>query len=155
MSDDADAQFAEILEVSDPYRKLNEAISDMKDGTAGYVDKAKTAESWEKYSGGDNFINIAGRKMCWGQMTIQYSATSAASGSSYYGDSTRISGGTFAQSFTSPPTINLTIRQGTTSMLEVEAVDVSTFGINKVRIHRANAYTDTEGVLVDYIAIGI
>lgn len=110
---------------------------------------------WSGVSLGENFIQIKDFKFCWGQMKVKYSATTAASGSSYYGDSTSISGGTFGVEFSNAPTINLTVRQGTTSMLEVEAVDVSTTGINTVRIHRANSYTDNSGVLVDYIAVGV
>jgi hypothetical protein len=40
-------------------------------------------------------------------------------------------------------------------MLEIEAVDVSATGINALRIHRANSYTDETGVPVDYIAVGM
>lgn len=104
---------------------------------------------------GSGYADFGSFKICWGQMAVKYAATTAASGSSYYGDSTSISGGTFKKAFYDPPAVTLTVRQGTTSMLEVEAVSVSTTGINKLRIHRANSYTDTTGVLVDYIAIGI
>ncbi len=113
------------------------------------------ADGTELIDVGDGYIRLCNVLICRGQMTVKYAATTAATGSSYYGDSTEISGGVFARKFAAAPTINLTVRQGTTSMLEIEAVDVSETGINQLRIHRANSYTDDDGVLVDYIAVGM
>ena len=112
------------------------------------------ADGTELIDVGDGYIRLGNALVCRGQMLVKYAATTAA-GNSYYGDSTAIAGGTFAHTFASPPTIALTVRQGTTSMLEIEAVDVSATGINALRIHRANSYTDETGVPVDYIAVGM
>lgn len=118
----------------------------------GYVDSNGFHGWWG--DSGDNYADFGKFKVCWGQMRVKYSA-STVSGNNYYGDSTSIEGGDFASSFTSAPNVSLTIRQGTTSMLELEVTDIDANGINGIRIHRANAYTDNSGVLVDYIAVGV
>lgn len=109
----------------------------------------------EGLSDGSGFADFGNFKICWGRLTVKYAATTAATGSSYYGDSTSILGGFFQKAFAYPPAVSLTVRQGTTSLLELEATNVTETGIYGIRVHRANSYTDTTGVPVDYIAIGI
>ncbi|MBQ9083101.1 MAG: hypothetical protein IJY28_06350, partial [Clostridia bacterium] len=101
-----------------------------------------------------NTIILGKHQIYWGQMRVKYAATTA-SGAIFYGDSTSIENGVFNYcSFTEPPTVHLTLRQGTTSVICLAATEVDTEGIKSIRIHRATSYTDTEGILVDYIAVG-
>ena len=107
----------------------------------------------EGYYDGSGFCDFGGMRVCWGQMLVKYAATTA-SGAHYYGDSTSISGGTFKRTFYDAPRVSLIVRQATTAVLGLEAVDVSATGINTIRVHRATNHTDTSGLLVDYIAVG-
>jgi hypothetical protein len=107
---------------------------------------------------GGYYADFGSFKVCWGQMIVKYSATTSGNGN-YYGDAHRatgdIIGGTFGVQFNGEPTINLQVRQGTTSVLELETVTVDSTCIHQIRVHRSNSYTDNEGVLVDYFAIGM
>lgn len=158
MEDDAYAKFEEMVKDcgGDLFLDKNGTAlratcdADGNDIPSTYARKDEVNSS---YAGGLGCMRIEGNQICYGWITVKYAATTASS-NHYYGDSTEIVNGAFAKAFSSPPIVQLTVAQGTTSVFGVELVSVSKTGITGVRVHRASSYSDTEGLMIHYIAMG-
>ena len=105
------------------------------------------------FGSGSGYLILGAYKICWGTLTAKYAATSSAQGH-YNGDSTSVTGGTFASAFSAAPTVVLSGGDATVGILNVEPKTVTTSGITAIRFHRSNSYTDTAGYKINYIAFG-